>query len=108
MRNTPPARVSRPPWRRLLKPTLVITALVVVFAWLLPRFIDYEAVWDALTQLDAWEVLVLLILGLARVPTEALMYQAFLPGLSLCRGSEAHLSSNFAGQLLPPPNASVV
>ncbi len=32
----------------------------------------------------------------------------FLPGLGLWRGSEAYLSSNFAGQLLPPPSASVV
>ena len=36
------------------------------------------------------------------------MYRAFLPGLGLWRGSEAYLSSNFAGQLLPPPTASVV
>ena len=36
------------------------------------------------------------------------MYRAFLPGLALVRGSEAYLSSNLAGQLLPPPSASVV
>src|SRR5262245_64983200 len=36
------------------------------------------------------------------------MYRAFLPGLGLWRGSQAYLSSNFAGQLLPPPSASVV
>ena len=36
------------------------------------------------------------------------MYRAFLPGLGLLRGSEAYLSSNFAGQLLPPPSASFV
>lgn len=48
------------------------------------------------------------LLGLARIPTEALIYRAFLPGLGLWRGSEAYLSSNFAGQLLPPPSASVV
>ena len=100
--------VSRPPWRRLLKPALVIAALVFLFGWVLPRFIDYEEVWDALAQLDAWELAVLVVLGLARVPTEALMYRAFLPGLGLRRGDEAYLSSNFAGQLLPPPTASVV
>ena len=86
----------------------MIAALVVLFGWLLPQFIDYQEVWEALTQLDGWEVAVLLGLGLARVPTEALMYRAFLPGLGLWRGSEAYLSSNFAGQLLPPPTASVV
>ena len=99
--------MPRPLWKRLVRPVLVIAALAI-FGWLLPQFIDYEQVWEALTQLDAWEVAVLLALGLARVPTEAVMYRAFLPGLSLWRGSEAYLSSNFAGQLLPPPTASVV
>lgn len=92
----------------MLKPGLVIVALLVVFGWLLPQFIDYHEVWEAIKELDAWEVLILVLLGLARVPTEAVMYRAFLPGLGLWRGSEAYLSSNFAGQLLPPPSASVV
>ena len=108
MTDTSPVPVPRSPWRRLPKLALVIAALVVVFGWLLPRFIDYDQVWEALTQLDAWEAVILLGVGLARVPTEALMYRAFLPGLGLWRGSEAYLSSNFAGQLLPPPSASVV
>jgi uncharacterized membrane protein YbhN (UPF0104 family) len=108
VKDTSPALVPRPLWRRLLKPVVVGAALLAVFGWLLPQFIDYQEVWEALAELDAWEVLVLLGLGLARVPTEALMYRAFLPRLGLWRGSEAYLSSNFAGQLLPPPSASVV
>ena len=86
----------------------MIVALAVVFGWLLPRFINYHQVWAALTELDAWEVVVLLGLALARIPTEALMYRAFLPGLRLWRGTEAYLSSNLAGQVLPPPAPSVV
>ncbi len=86
----------------------MIAALVFVFGWLLPLFIDYDEVWEALTRLDAVEVVVLLGLALARVPTEALMYRAFLPAFGLWRGSEAYLSSNFAGQILPPPGASLV
>jgi hypothetical protein len=54
-----------------------VAALVVIFGWLLPQFIDYQEVWEAITELDGWEVLVLLALGLARIPTEALMYRAF-------------------------------
>ena len=34
-------------------------------------------VWEALTELDTTEVLILLGLALGRVPTEALMYRAF-------------------------------
>ena len=108
MSDTFPSLDRLPRWRRLLKPVLTVVALVVVFGWLLPRFIDYQDVWDALMQLHAWEVAVLLALGLARVPSEALIYRAFLPGLGLWRGGKAYLSSNFASQLLPPPSASVV
>ena len=46
-------------------------------------------------------------LSVARVPTEAMIYRALLPGLSLRVGSEAYLSQNFAG-LLPPPSSSIV
>jgi uncharacterized membrane protein YbhN (UPF0104 family) len=42
------------------------------------------------------------------VPSEGLIYRAFLPGLGFRRGSEAYLSSNLASQLLPPPTASIV
>jgi hypothetical protein len=59
VKDRSPAPVPRPSWRRLLKPALVIAGLVVVFGWLLPRFIDYEQVWEALTQLDDWGVVVL-------------------------------------------------
>ncbi len=86
----------------------MLAALVFVFGWFLPQFIDYDEVWDAVTELDTTEAAVLLGLALARVPTEALMYRAFVPGLRLWRGSQAYLSSNFAGQILPPPGASLV
>ncbi len=108
MPNRVPIVQTPPQWRRVLRPVLMIAALAVVFGWLLPRFIDYDEVWQAVTRLDGWEVCVLLGLALARVPTEALMYRAFLPGLGLWRGSQAFLSSNFASQLLPPPSASLV
>ena len=68
MTDTLPELAPRPLWRRLRRPALMIAALVLVFGWLLPQFIDYEEVWDALAELDAWEVAVLIGLGLARVP----------------------------------------
>ncbi|HYI33971.1 MAG TPA: hypothetical protein VEX88_10965 [Glaciibacter sp.] len=36
-----------------------------MFGWLLTQFIDYDEVWDALTELDTNELMVLL--GLARI-----------------------------------------
>ena len=41
----------------------MVVALVVVFAWVLPQFIDYDDVWSALRQLDAWELVVLVALA---------------------------------------------
>ena len=70
----------RSPLRRVVKPVLMLGALALVFGWLLPRFIDYQEVWDALTELDALEVVVLFGLGLARVSTEALMYRYVTAG----------------------------
>ena len=105
------ATPAKPRWvtgRRVKRHAFMLVALIFVFVWLLPQFIDYADVWQALTELDVAEILVLLALALARVPTEALMYRAFLPGLPMRRGSEAYLSSNFAGQLLPPPGPSLV
>jgi uncharacterized membrane protein YbhN (UPF0104 family) len=86
----------------------MVVGLVVVFGWVLPQFIDYQDVWDSLEQLDGWEVLILLGLALIRVPSEALLYRALLPGLGMWRGNEAYLSSNLAGQLGPPPAPSLV
>jgi hypothetical protein len=106
LRATYSGSASRAWWRRLLRSALVMAALAVVFGWLLPQFIDYEEVWAALAELDGWEVVVLVALGLARIPTEALMYRAFLPGLGLRLGTEAYLSSNLAGQVLGQPVAA--
>jgi uncharacterized membrane protein YbhN (UPF0104 family) len=85
-----------------------LAIFVFVFGWLLPKFIDYQEVWDAIKGLTWWEFLLLFALGAARVPTEAMIYRALLPGLSPKVGSEAYLSQNFAGLVLPPPTSSIV
>ena len=108
MTDQPLVALPQPRWRRLLRPVLTFVALGLVFGWILPQFIDYAEVWQAMSLLDGWEMLLLVALALSRVPSEALMYRAFLPRLRLWRGSQAFLSSNFASQLLPPPSASIV
>ena len=64
MQDAAPTRVPPAPWRRAVKPTLAFAALAFVFAWLLPQVIDYKQVWDALAQLDARELIVLLAIAL--------------------------------------------
>ena len=94
--------------KRLLRAAAVASALVFVFGWLLPQIIDYKLVWEALTSLTLTNLLVLTLLSALRIPTEAMVYRAMLPGLRILRGSEAYLSSNVAANVMPPPAPSIV
>ena len=107
------AGTAEGPPRQSLRSRLVglgiqFALLIFIFGWLLPRFIDYEEVWEAIKDLAWWEFLILFVLGAARVPTEAMIYRALLPGFSLKVGSEAYLSQNFTGIVLPPPSSAIV
>jgi len=96
-------------WRnRAISLLIQLGIFVFVFGWLLPKFIDFEAVWEAIKGLTWWEFLVLLLIAIGRIPTEAMIYRALLPGLHLRVGTEAYLSQNFAGTVLPPPTSSIV
>jgi uncharacterized membrane protein YbhN (UPF0104 family) len=94
--------------QRLVGLAVKVAVLVFIFGILLPLFIDYRAVFDAIAGLSWWQLLLLLTLSLLRVPTEALVYRALLPGLHPRVGSEAYLSQNFIGTFMPPPAPSVM
>jgi uncharacterized membrane protein YbhN (UPF0104 family) len=104
----PPTPAKKPLGKRLLRLAVWGAVFVLVFGWLLPRLVDYNRVRDAIERLGAWQVLVLLGLGLVRIPTEAVMYRALLSGLTLWRGTEAYLSSHLASMVLPPPGGEMV
>jgi uncharacterized membrane protein YbhN (UPF0104 family) len=93
---------------RLVRAAVVVGVLVFVFGWLLPQIIDYELVWEALTSLTLTDLLVLTLLSALRIPTEAMVYRAMLPGLRILHGSEAYLSSNVAANVMPPPASSII
>jgi uncharacterized membrane protein YbhN (UPF0104 family) len=94
--------------KRLVRYLIVAAVLIFVFVWLLPQIIDYELIWEAITNLTVPQLLVLCALTTVRIPTEALIYRAMLPGLSVATGSEAYLSSNVAANVMPPPASSIV
>jgi len=93
---------------RVVRALAIIAVLAFVFGWLLPQFIDYQLVWDAITGLSWAQLLALLALTILRVPTEAAIYRAMLPGLRLWPGSQAYLSSNVAANVMPPPAPSII
>lgn len=102
------ARPKKPVRQRLITLLVQAAVLVFIFGILLPWFIDYRAVFDAIAGLSWWQFFVLLTLSVLRVPTEAFIYRALLPGLRVRVGTEAYLSQNFIGTFLPPPAPSVM
>ena len=95
-------------WQRVKGPLILVVALVIIFGWLLPQIIDYDAVIEALKTLTWENIALLAALTALRVVTEAMVYRAMLPGLRVWPGSAAYLSSNVAANFLPPPAPSVI
>ena len=62
----PTSDSKAPLWKRLLPIAGALVIVVVIFGWVLPQFIDYEAAFCAIGDLDA------LSEGNVRVPTVAL------------------------------------
>lgn len=102
------ASESTNPKNKVVRALVVIVILVVVFGWLLPQIIDYDLIWDALTSMSGTDLVVLSVLAIVRIPTEAMVYRAMLPGLRLIAGSSAYLSSNVAANVMPPPASSII
>jgi uncharacterized protein (TIRG00374 family) len=87
-----------------MRRALTLGALaLVIFGWLLPKFIDYGQVWQALKGLEWWQFVVLVVLGLARIPTEAMVYRALLPALRLSDAMRTWLMVTGGSTFLPPP-----
>lgn len=74
---------SEPLWKRALPIVGSLVLVVFIFGWLLPQFIDYDAVFRAIREIAANEwALLLLVAGLRIIP-EGWVYQASLPGINL-------------------------
>ena len=77
--------------------------LLLLFGVILPSFIDYGLVFEAMRSLEAWQLLVLLALALIRLPIESSLYTSTIPGLGFADGLRSYLASNTVADLAPPP-----
>jgi uncharacterized protein (TIRG00374 family) len=94
--------------RVLIEYGLMAAILLFIFGWLLPQFIDYQQVFDAMAQLTLVQVLLLAVIGVARTWLEAAVYTTLIPGLGWWAGYKAWLASNTASFVLPPPGDLIV
>lgn len=87
-------------WWQLVFPLLV---LLLLFGVVLPQFIDYAAVWNAITSLDGQSVLLLVAMGVFSSWMEAGIYTSLIPGLGFLPGWKAWLGGNTVAGFAPSP-----
>jgi uncharacterized membrane protein YbhN (UPF0104 family) len=86
-----------------LRTLLSLGVLAVVFLVLLPNIIDYGDVWDAITSLGGYELVILLLVTMLKWAFEGWIYAAVLPSLGVGRGTIAYLASTAAVNTVPGP-----
>ena len=78
---------KEPLWKRLLPILFSLLLVVFIFGWVLPQFIDYDAVFRAIGEISATEWLILLAVAAIRIIPEGWVYQVSLPGLTWKQGA---------------------
>ena len=82
---------KEPLWKRLLPVLLSLALVIFIFGWLLPQYIDYEAVFRAIGNISITEWALLIALAFVRMVPEAWIYQSALPGITFNRGVSTFL-----------------
>lgn len=95
--------ITRPPSRRaaILRTSLVVGVLALVFGVILPRFIDYADVIAAFQALTLPQLLLMLVLVFGAWLVSGLLFWSLVPGLSLLRGTEGYLILSGIGASVP-------
>ncbi len=109
--DTPPARAGlTPPVEHpidraaaLRRGLLIGAVFLVLFGIVLPRFVDYGAVFDALKSLSPLELGLLLGLGVLGWLLDGLAYALPLPGLPVPRAVATFLGSTAISNTIPGP-----
>ena len=103
---------TKPPSRRdaIIRVGIVAGVLSIVFGVILPRFVDYRQVLNALQGLSLQDFLVVGIFGLIAWVLTGAIFTALIPGLGLVRGLDAYLILTGIGASIPlgPWNMAVL
>ncbi|MBN1288843.1 MAG: flippase-like domain-containing protein [Actinobacteria bacterium] len=98
----PRAFSSRPGLKKnIIMGVLTLVIVVVVFAYLLPKFASYHDVFDTLKQLNFGQVVILIAASLLNLALAWTVNQASLPGLKNRQAAQLLLSQNLIASTLP-------
>lgn len=92
---------KQPLWKRLLPIVVGLAVVVVLFGFVLPQFIDYEAVFRAIGKIDGVEWAILIALAIIRFVPEGLIYVAAQPGLRMGQGVQLFLVAETLSNVPP-------
>ena len=94
---------AKPPSRRdaILRVGIVLGVLFVVFGIILPNYIDYSQVVEALQGLTLEDFLIVGVFGLIAWILTGAIFAALIPGLGVVRGTEGYLILTGIGASIP-------
>ena len=99
--ETPAPAEKQPLWRRLLPLAVGVIIVVVLFGFVLPQFIDYEAVFRSIGAIEWWQWAILLVIAVLRFLPEGWVYVAAQPGLSTGQGVQLFLVAETMANVPP-------
>ena len=95
-----PEESKRISWWQIAGPLAV---LALLFGVVLPQFIDYAVVWEAIQSLELSAVFLLVAMGAFASLLEASVYTSLIPTLRLVPGWKAWLGGNSVAGFAPAP-----
>ncbi|MBN1289566.1 MAG: flippase-like domain-containing protein, partial [Actinobacteria bacterium] len=87
--------------KRLIMTAVTIAIVIVVFAYVLPKFASYKQVFQAMGELSIIQLVFLLALAVFNLACAWTMNQAALPGLNNPKAAQLTLSQNLISSTLP-------
>lgn len=84
---------------------VTILILVLVFAVVLPQLGDYSQAWDAIQNMEAWQLGLIIIATIAMIFIYVLPFIAALPGLRFWDGFEVRQTSFTISNVIPAGGA---
>jgi uncharacterized membrane protein YbhN (UPF0104 family) len=85
----------------LLRSAVIVGVLVIVFGFILPQAIDYRAVLEAFQRLDAVQIAVISVLGIAAWFVAGSAIMVVMEGLTLLRGATSWIVLSGIGSSIP-------
>jgi uncharacterized protein (TIRG00374 family) len=91
--------------QQIIAGALTLIILVLVFVVILPQFGDYDAAWDAIQGMEAWQLGMIVLATVAMIGIYVLPYVAALPGINYWQAFKVRQTSFMISNVVPAGGA---